>query len=85
MLNWLRENAYIASWLAIPVAVVVAFFQNKKTGFDKFDWSRNLLYLTFLVALAVRFTPSVDHTMHEEADYLIAMLVVFLIIDRKPR
>jgi hypothetical protein len=75
----------MAAWLAIPVAILIAFFQNVKIGLDKFDWSRNLLYLTFLVALAVKFTPSATADMHTGAGYLVAMLVAFLIIDRKPR
>ena len=85
MLSWLRDNAYLAGWIAIPVAILIAFFQNKKIGFEKFDWSRNLIYLTFLVSLAIKFTPSVDQRMRDEAGYLVAMLIVVLIIDRKPR
>jgi hypothetical protein len=63
MLIWLRDNAYLAAWLAIPVAIVIGVFQNVKLGIEKFDWSRNLLYLAFLVGLAVRFTPFVDEKM----------------------
>lgn len=85
MLTWLKENAYLAGWLSIPVAILIAFFQNKKLGFEKFDWSRNLLYLTFLIALAIKFTPFVDQRMRDEAGYLVMMLVAFLILDRKPR
>ena len=85
MLNWLRDNAYLAAWLAIPVAILIAIFQNKKVGITNFDWSRNLLYLTFLVALAVTFTPSVDEKMRSGAWFLVAVLVAFLIMDRKPR
>lgn len=85
MLNWLKENAYLAAWLALPVAIVIGFFQNQKLGFEKFDWSRNLLYVAFLVALAVKFTPSLAQNMRDEAGYLLIMLTVFLMIDRKPR
>jgi len=85
MLIWLRDNAYLAGWLAIPVAIGIAIFQNAKIGIEKFDWSRNLLYLAFLVALAVRFTPTVEKDIRSDAGYLIALLVPFLIIDRKPR
>ena len=84
VLNWLKENAYLAAWLALPVAIAIGFFQNSKIGFEKFDWSRNLLYLTFLVSLAVKFTPYVDQRMRDEAGYLVAMLVAFPILDRKP-
>ncbi|MGD0577759.1 MAG: hypothetical protein ABSC08_02400 [Bryobacteraceae bacterium] len=85
MLDWLRECSYLAAWLAIPVAIVIGFLQNKKLGFEKFDWSRNLLCLTFLVALAVRFTPFVEKGMREDAAYVMAFLLAFLIIDRRPR
>jgi hypothetical protein len=85
MLNWLRDNAYLAAWLAIPVAILIAVFQNVRIGIEKFDWSRNLLYLAFLVSLAVKFTPYANQRMRDDAGYLVAMLVAFLIIDRKPR
>jgi hypothetical protein len=85
MFNWLRDNAYLATWLAIPVAIAIGFFQNSKIGFEKFDWSRNLLYLAFLLSLAVKFTPYINQRMRDDAGYLVAMLVAFLIIDRKPR
>ncbi len=84
-MKWLQDNAYLAGWLAIPVAILIAVSQNTTIGIEKFDWSRNLLYLAFLVALAAGFTPSVDEKMRGEAHYVVASLLVFLIIDGKPR
>jgi hypothetical protein len=85
MLSWLKENAYLAAWLALPVAIVIGFVQNQKLGFEKFDWSRNLLYLAFLVALAVKFSPSFAQNMHDDAGYVLFTLIGFLMLDRKPR
>jgi len=75
----------MAGWIAIPVAIAVAVFQNAKVGIEKFDWSRNLIYLAFLVSLAVRFTPGIEARMRDDASIFMGMLTVFLIIDRKPR
>lgn len=85
MLAWLRENAYLAAWLALPVAIVIGIFQNAKLGIENFDWGRNLMYLAFLVALGVRFTPSIEESIRHDAGYLMAMLIGFFIVDAKRR
>jgi chromate transport protein ChrA len=57
-MNWLKANAYLAAWLSPLVAIVVAIVQNLHAKFVEADWSRPLIYIAFLTALAVIFTPS---------------------------
>jgi hypothetical protein len=85
MFHWLESHAYLAAWLALPVAIATAFIQNAKTQFKEVDWSRTLLYLAFLTALPVAFTPTFDESARETARYLVSAGVAFLIIDRKLR
>jgi hypothetical protein len=84
-MNWFATHEYLAAWLALPVAIIATLIQNVPTKFADFDWTRTLLYLAFLTALGVAFTPSFDSTARTTASMLLFGLMGFLIVDRKPR
>ncbi|GGA69117.1 hypothetical protein GCM10011507_20760 [Edaphobacter acidisoli] len=84
-MHWLKDNVYLASWLAIPVALIGMVYQNRGKTSAEVDWNRSLLYIAFLVALAAAFTPIFDTSARTTAGLLVSMLIPFLIIDRKPR
>lgn len=85
LINWLKDHAYLATWLALPVTIVAAVVQNWHKQFEEVEWSRLLIYVTFLTALAIAFTPTFDQASRELARYLVSFLIVFLIIDRKQK
>lgn len=80
-MNWLESHVWLAAWLALPVAIIVGLIQNVKTKFEQVNWSRSLLYLAFLTALAVAFTPTFDESARSEARYIIAVGIGVLIVD----
>lgn len=84
-MNWLQSRAYIAAWLSPIVAILVFLVRGFKTDFKETDWSRTLLYIAFLTCLAVVFTPTFDTFAREAARYTLPLLIIFLIVDRKPR
>jgi hypothetical protein len=84
-MNWLKDNAYLAAWLALPVMIVIAVVQGVKTDFVGTDWSRMLIYFLFLTSLGAAFTPGFDPTAREIARYFLGAVLAFLIVDRKPR
>lgn len=84
-MHWLKENVYLASWLAIPVALIGLVYQNRGKAAAEVDWNRSLLYIAFLVALSATFTPVFDATARTTAGMLVAILIPFFIIDRKSR
>jgi hypothetical protein len=84
-MNWLREHAYLATWLGPAATIIVAIIQNRHKGFAEVDWSRILLYVAFLTSLAVVFTPTFDETARKFAKFLVYALLGFLIVERKPR
>ena len=81
-MKWLSTHAYLAGWLALPLSVVLFFFQNSKSNFQSIDWSRSLIYLAFSISLGVAFTPSFDETARSLARYLVEIGFVFLVVDR---
>ena len=82
-MDWLRDHSYLAAWLALPVAIIVAFFQNKNRKFSEVDWSRILIYLAFLIALAVTLTPAFDEFARGVAKIIVFAGLGFLIVDRR--
>ena len=82
-MNWLSDHSYLASWLALPVAIIIGIFQNREKKLSEVDWSRMLIYLAFLVSLAVMLTPSFDQTARDAAKMLVFAGLGFLIVDRK--
>ncbi len=84
-MNWLKDHAYLSDWLALPVAIASMVYQNRGKPFAEVDWSRMLIYVAFLLSLAVVFTPTFDETARSAARFLGFSLIGFLIVDRKPR
>jgi hypothetical protein len=80
--NWLKSNVYLASWLALPVAVLMGFLQAKKSNFTNISWFRMLMYFAFLTSLAVTFTPIFDQDSRTRAWYLVTMLLAVIIVSR---
>lgn len=82
-MDWLRDHAYLATWLALPVAVIVGFLQAKKTQFANVNWFRLIIYFTFLTALAAAFTPTFDQEARWYARYLVSVLLGVIIVSRR--
>jgi L-asparagine transporter-like permease len=82
-MDWLRDHSYLAAWLALPVAIIIAFFQNRQSRLAEVDWSRIVIYLAFLISLAVMLTPMFDETARGVAKILVFAGLGFLIVDRR--
>jgi len=82
-MDWLRDHSYLAAWLALPVAIFVVILQNKGKKLAEMDWSRLLIYLAFLIALAVTITPTFDKTARDITKLIVFMGLGFLIVDRR--
>jgi hypothetical protein len=84
-MNWFEAHAYLAAWLALPVAIIIGVIQNAKTRFQKVDWPRSLIYVVFLSSLGVAFTPTFAEGPRSMADMLLVICLMIIAADRKPR
>jgi di/tricarboxylate transporter len=66
-MNWLETHAYLAAWLALPVAFIVAIVQNIRSKTGQVEWRQMIFLFVFLLCLAVAFSPSFDNTAREYA------------------
>jgi hypothetical protein len=60
MFPWLKDNAYLAEWLAALIAVVGLITSAPKSGNGSVDWPRTILYFCTIMLLAVAITPQFD-------------------------
>jgi hypothetical protein len=84
-MNWLKDYSYLSGWLALPIAVVAMIFQNKGKPLKDIDWSRPLIYLALLTALAVAFNANFDTQARISAQMILFYCLVFVGMDKKPR
>jgi hypothetical protein len=82
-MNWLKEQVYLAAWLALPVTVLVAFIQNKKaeTKAESFPLKKTLAYLLFLICFPMSLSPALpEGTRTFVGVVAIGLLAVILIV-----
>jgi hypothetical protein len=59
MVEWFKTHVFIAAW-ASPVIALVAMILKKPSGTQPLNWSRMVIYVAFLTALAALLTPGLD-------------------------
>jgi FtsH-binding integral membrane protein len=59
MFDWLKAHIFIAAW-ASPIIALVALLLKKTPEGSSTNWSRVMVYVGFLSALAILVTPGVD-------------------------
>lgn len=81
MRNWLIDNAFLAAWLSPLIALVGICIQNSVPSLPKVDWSRVVLYMIILTALAVAFTPKMDSSATAFGRYVVGIGMVWIYWD----
>ncbi len=93
-MGWLKDHAWMANWLAVVVAIVIASVQGLRAREGKFNWARLVIYFGFLSSFAIVLTPAFDTTARVVAElialasfaYIIAEGAVHLgLFDRKTK
>jgi di/tricarboxylate transporter len=69
-MSWLEGHAYLAAWLALPVAFIVAIVQNIRGKAEQVEWRQIVFLFIFLLCLAVAFSPAFDTTARDYAKYI---------------
>jgi hypothetical protein len=80
-MNWLKENVYVAAWLALPITVIIAFIQNKKlaTKVESFPLRKTLAYLIFLICFPLSLSPFVELGARFFTGVLAVVLLIVLL------
>jgi hypothetical protein len=83
-MQWLKDHAYLAEWLALPLALFVAVLQNWGKKPADIDITNGLYYLAFLTSLASAFNPAMPIDIRYSAHGILIFLLVFMAFRRKP-
>src|SRR5579863_2692247 len=83
-MQWLKDHAFLAEWLALPLALFVAVLQNWGKKPADIDITNGLYYLAFLTALASEFNPSMPTDIRISANGILFFLLVYMGFRRKP-
>jgi hypothetical protein len=82
-MNWLKEHAYLATWLSLLVATIGIVIRNVRAAAGEADWQRAVIYIVLLASLSVAFTPHFDMTTRFFAGYLVSFTLGWIMMDRK--
>lgn len=82
-MQWFKDHAFLAEWLALPVALFVAVLQNWGRKPAEIDITNGLYYLAFLVSLAAAFNPGMPPDIRVSAQGILFFLLVYLGFRRK--
>jgi len=82
-MDWFKDHAYMAPWLAPCVTVIVALLQNKGR-FANINWKVLMFYTVFLVAFALGFVPSLDEKTRTYARNVFFFMIVPVMWDVFP-
>jgi hypothetical protein len=83
-MNWLKDHAWLAGWLALPIAILNIFTQLKQSPSKEIDWTWTVIFMTFGITLGITFTPLFDAKSRSFAQTL-AMLSFFAILFNRRR
>jgi hypothetical protein len=61
-MNWFKDHVFVATWLGPVIAIVIAIMKGRRTEGRPFDWYRLMMYFTFFLCLAVKFTSQFDES-----------------------
>jgi hypothetical protein len=59
-MQWLKDNAFLAGWLALPLTLFAAYAQNRGKPLKDIDWTWAIIYVTFGITLGVIVSQGFD-------------------------
>jgi len=84
MVEWLKTHVFIAAW-ASPTITLLAMIFKKPAGGAPLNWSRVMIYVGFLTALAVLVTPGMDPVARGAMSGLGSIAFGWMIVDANSR
>lgn len=82
--QWLKDNAFLAEWLALPIAIFAAVVQNWGKKPQEIDITNGLYYLAFLTALASAFNPAMPLDIRVASNGVLFYILVYMGFRRPP-
>lgn len=82
MIQFLKDYAFLASWIGVVLPLAMAFVQSNRTG-KRIDWFAVFIYTTFAVSFSIVISPAFDETARNFSKYFAqASFAVILLAKR---
>lgn len=78
--DWLKNHVFIAAWIS-PTIALVGLILKKSDPINPVNWSKIMIYVGFLTALAIVVTPGLTADAMSMAKYLIPACLGYMIIE----
>jgi uncharacterized membrane protein AbrB (regulator of aidB expression) len=82
-MNWLKDNTFLAGWLALPLALIAVYAQNRGKAFKDIDWTWVMIYAIFGISFGVTVTKSFDMVAREFTKFLAFVSFFAIIYNRR--
>jgi hypothetical protein len=82
-MGWLKENAFLAGWLALPVSIFAVFAQNRGKQIKDVDWTWAIIFVTFGITLGVALTPKFDTFSRTLAQWFATLSFFAILFNRR--
>jgi hypothetical protein len=84
-MEWLKDHAYLASWLALPIAIIIGILQIRRPVSDgkPIHWTRVLFTFLCLVSFPIVITPTFDESARSFGRYVFSFTLGGLIMMRR--
>jgi hypothetical protein len=84
-MEWLKEHAYIATWLSPLIAVVGIVLSVRKAEVEgkPVNWTRLLLMVLCLTSFPVVVTPTFDNSAREFARFVFSFTIAAIVVMRR--
>jgi hypothetical protein len=69
-MSWFESHAYVAAWLALPVAFVVAIIQQIRSKSEHVEWRQMVFLSVFFLTLGIVVSPVFDTKARDFAGML---------------
>jgi len=79
-LDWLKQYAYVAAWLA-PLVALIGMMVRGVGKEGEVAWAKMMLYIGFLSSLAATFTPALENGARVFAGSISMGLAIFFMCE----
>lgn len=79
-MDWLKEHAYLATWMSPVLALIIAIVKGKK-GEAKAEVREFILYLVLLMSFAIMVTPTFEPVVRGFVGVVFFFLLVFIMFE----
>jgi hypothetical protein len=77
-MDWLKDHAYLAGWISLPIMVVLGLVQGIRFGFVQMKFKQLVIYFVLLACIAAVFTSPLEFGARAFGGGVAFILLIYL-------